>query len=70
VCALVLCLTCRDMRKSHRISDDAEARLPELAALTKNFSGAEIEGLCRSAASFAFARCINTKDVRHRWIRC
>jgi vesicle-fusing ATPase len=32
--------------------------LPELAALTKNFSGAELAGLVKSATSFAFARNI------------
>ena len=34
----------------------ADVSLPSLATETKNFSGAEIEGLVKSAASFAFAR--------------
>ncbi|KAJ4306729.1 transport between ER and Golgi ATPase protein [Collariella sp. IMI 366227] len=32
--------------------------IPELAALTKNFSGAELSGLVKSATSFAFSRNI------------
>ena len=35
---------------------DADVSLDELAALTKNFSGAEIAGLVKSATSFAFNR--------------
>ncbi|KAK3902578.1 P-loop containing nucleoside triphosphate hydrolase protein [Staphylotrichum tortipilum] len=36
----------------------ADVDLPELAALTKNFSGAELSGLVKSATSFAFSRNI------------
>ena len=35
---------------------DRDVDLDELAALTKNFSGAEIGGLVKSATSFAFSR--------------
>lgn len=42
------------MRENGRIADDVD--LAELAALTKNFSGAELSGLSKSAASFAFNR--------------
>ncbi|THH17754.1 hypothetical protein EW146_g3121 [Bondarzewia mesenterica] len=35
---------------------DADVDLAELASLTKNFSGAEINGLVKSATSFAFNR--------------
>ncbi|KAF8338713.1 AAA-domain-containing protein [Cantharellus anzutake] len=35
---------------------DRDVGLPELASVTKNFSGAEINGLVKSAASFAFNR--------------
>lgn len=38
------------------ISNDVS--IPELAALTKNFSGAELQGLVKSATSFAFNRHI------------
>ena len=37
------------MRKSGRL--DPDVNIEELAALTKNFSGAEIEGLVRAAQS-------------------
>lgn len=42
------------MKENGRIADDVN--LAELAALTKNFSGAELNGLSKSAASFAFNR--------------
>ncbi|KAJ5093071.1 hypothetical protein N7456_008932 [Penicillium angulare] len=35
---------------------DSDVDLPELALMTKNFSGAEIAGLVKSASSFAFSR--------------
>lgn len=37
---------------------DSDVNVQELAALTKNFSGAEISGLVRAATSFAFNRHI------------
>jgi len=46
-----------DMRKNKLL--DPSVNIEELARLTKNFSGAEISGLVRAAASFAFSR--NTK---------
>lgn len=42
------------MRSNGVMDDDVD--LQELAALTKNFSGAEIAGLVKSATSFAFNR--------------
>lgn len=42
------------MRTNHLMEADVD--LAELAALTKNFSGAEINGLIKSATSFAFNR--------------
>ena len=35
----------------------------DLAERTNNFSGAEIEGLVKSAASYAFQRQVNVKDL-------
>lgn len=52
------------MRLNNRISPEAVEKLPELAELTKNFTGAEIEGLVRNASSFAFARNINMNDLK------
>jgi vesicle-fusing ATPase len=42
---------------------DPSVPLEWLAQQTKNFSGAEIEGLVKSAASFALNRQINPKDL-------
>lgn len=42
------------MRENNKLADDVN--LAELATLTKNFSGAELNGLSKSAASFAFNR--------------
>ena len=44
------------MRNHHLLEDDVDVK--ELASLTKNFSGAEIAGLVKSASSFAFNRHI------------
>ena len=41
---------------------DSDVDLQELAALTKNFSGAEIGGLVKSATSFAFNRHVKVGD--------
>lgn len=48
------------MRKAGLLGDDVD--LPKLAAATRNFSGAELAGLVRSAASFAMDRLLNPKD--------
>lgn len=37
--------------------------IEELSRLTKNFSGAEIEGLVKSAASYAFEREVDVKNL-------
>lgn len=42
---------------------DPKVSIPALAAETKNYSGAEIEGLCRNATSFALNRKVNFKEV-------
>lgn len=44
------------MKENNVMGSDVD--LAELAALTKNFSGAELSGLVKSATSFAFARNI------------
>ncbi|CAL8068039.1 unnamed protein product [Calicophoron daubneyi] len=48
------------MYKSGKIAPDIDLR--ELAAKTKNFSGAEIEGLCRAAAFTAMYQLISRPD--------
>lgn len=42
---------------------DPGVSLPAIAAHTKNFSGAELEGLVRSATSFALNRKVNVQDI-------
>jgi vesicle-fusing ATPase len=44
------------MRASNRVSQEAVNNLPELARRTKNYTGAELEGMVRSAVSFALSR--------------
>lgn len=41
----------------------ADVDLPKLAEITKNFSGAELEGLVKSAASFALNRNVDINDL-------
>lgn len=59
----ILTIHTSKMRETGRINAEAADNLPELATRTKNFSGAEIEGLVKSAASFAFHRNIDAKDL-------
>lgn len=56
----ILSIHTRAMQESQRL--DSSVDLPLLAEMTRNFSGAELEGLVRSAASFAFQRSVNMKD--------
>ena len=49
----------RDMRKHNLLAPCAD--LDELAAASKNYTGAEIEAVCRSAASFAL---FNEDDLK------
>lgn len=49
------------MRENNVMADDVD--LAELAHLTRNFSGAEINGLVKSASSFAFNRHIKVGTV-------
>lgn len=48
------------MRQAGKIASDVN--LKELAAKTKNFSGAEIEGLCRAAAFTAMYQLISVSS--------
>ncbi|CAO1636253.1 unnamed protein product [Jaminaea pallidilutea] len=50
----IMSIQTNKMRTNGVMDDDVD--LDELAALTKNFSGAEIAGLVKSATSFAFSR--------------
>jgi len=48
----------KKMKDNDALAPDVD--LAHLAVLSKNFSGAEIAGLCRSAVSFAMNRCVTT----------
>mmetsp|Transcript_17039 Transcript_17039/g.33309 ORF Transcript_17039/g.33309 Transcript_17039/m.33309 type:complete len:755 (-) Transcript_17039:58-2322(-) len=57
----ILNIHTKSMRETDALATDVN--LVELAKDTKNFSGAEIEGLVRSAVSFATNRHVNTDDL-------
>lgn len=50
------------MSANKMLGDDVN--IDELAASTKNYSGAEIEGLCKSAAAFALNRHVDYRDLQ------
>lgn len=58
----ILHIHTNEMRKNGKLG--ANVSLEELAARTKNFSGAEIEGLCKSAAAYALNRHIDLNNLR------
>lgn len=49
------------MRANNYMAEDVS--LEELASLTKNYSGAEIEGVVKTATSYAFSRQIDSKNL-------
>jgi len=59
----VLNIHTRPMRESNRIAPDALTGMEQIAVKSKNFSGAELEGLVKSASSFAFTRCVDVNDL-------
>ncbi|GJD07524.1 Vesicle-fusing ATPase [Galdieria sulphuraria] len=58
----ILHIHTNEMRKNGKLA--ADVSLEELASRTKNFSGAEIEGLCKSAAAYALNRHIDLNNLR------
>jgi vesicle-fusing ATPase len=59
----ILNIHTRHMKTANRITPECITRLPELADKSKNFSGAEIEGLVKAASSYALTRCVDVKDL-------
>lgn len=57
----ILEIQTKKMRENNMLEKGID--LSELAALTKNFSGAEIEGLVKSASSFAINKSVNINTV-------
>jgi vesicle-fusing ATPase len=60
----ILNIKTAEMRKNKRVSPESIERLPELAERAKNFTGAELEGLVRNAASFALARSVDASTMK------
>jgi len=60
----ILNIKTANMRSSGRVDAEVLAKLPELAQLTKNYTGAELEGLVRNAASFALSRNIDASSIK------
>jgi len=52
-----------EMVKHNRLSKAAIDHIPAIVENTKNFTGAEMAGLVRSAASFALAKTIDAKNL-------
>lgn len=59
----ILGIHTKSMKESNRISMEVIDRLDEISDKTKNFSGAEIEGLVKAATSYALTRCVDVKDL-------
>ncbi|KAL8444512.1 hypothetical protein Emed_006209 [Eimeria media] len=57
----ILMIHTHAMQQAQRLDPSVDISL--LAEMTCNFSGAELEGLVRSAASFAFQRSVDMKDL-------
>lgn len=60
----ILNIHTRSMQEAKRITPEALQRIPEIAEKTKNYSGAEIEGLVKAASSYALTRCVDVKDLK------
>lgn len=57
----ILLIHTKKMKDNNLLGDDVD--FDELAGLIKNFTGAEIEGLCNSASSFAINQYTNGDNV-------
>jgi vesicle-fusing ATPase len=59
----ILNIHTKNMKASNRIAQDVLDKLPEIAERTKNFSGAELEGLVKAASSYALTRCVDLNNL-------
>lgn len=50
------------MRENKMLGDDVS--IEHIASQTKNYSGAELEGVCKSAAAFALNRHVDYRDLK------
>lgn len=60
----ILQIKTANMKKNKRITQEVLDGLPEFAHRTKNYTGAELEGLVRNAASFALARNVDASKMK------
>jgi vesicle-fusing ATPase len=60
----ILNIKTSEMRKNKRLSDEVLGNMKALAHRSKNYTGAEIERLVRSAASFAISRNIDPRNIK------
>lgn len=58
----ILDIKTASMKASGRLKPDVQ--LEAIAQRTKNFSGAELEGLVKAAASYALRRCVDVQTMR------
>merc|ERR1719198_2746298 len=59
----ILNIHTKSMRESNRVTSEALEKLPWIASQTKNYSGAELEGLVRCAVSYALRRDTDAKSM-------
>ena len=58
----ILNIHTKSMREGNYLGKDVDLQV--LASETKNFSGAEIEGLVKAAASYAFSRQVQVDNIK------
>jgi vesicle-fusing ATPase len=59
----ILGIHTKSMADAGRVGSDVLAKMPTVAAAAKNFSGAELEGLVRTASSYALTRAVDPNDL-------
>lgn len=59
----ILLIHTKKMSENHLLADDVD--FDELASVTKNYTGAELEGLVNSATSFAINRYTKSDSIAH-----
>jgi len=60
----ILNIHTKKMKESRRMTPACIQYIPQIAALSQNYTGSEIEELVRSAFSFALTRNIDTKNLK------
>jgi len=59
----ILNIHTKSLRETSRLDLYVVDNIEDLASKTKNFSGAELEGLVRTATSYALTRCVDVNDL-------